>query len=209
MITARLSNAGIRRKINRYPIPTIIDKLRDGRGLLVVFVTEELIPNKPIGGERKGRRLITVEIAGGLNGKPEIITEGTVFNAMRKCDMRNNELGRLSPERRTVFPMDLREMLPENTRRNEEIIIVEIHIVHNGPKGRVGKTDESRGTDVESVTGKNLIKIKRDQIAFIKRCFMPGIPIKNRPGNLKSSKNKSKVNYRVQQRRNRKRVKSY
>ena len=79
--------------------------------------------------------------------------------------------------------MDLRIMLPKDTGRNEEIINIEVHVVHDRTDGRIAETGQNRRFDVESVAGENLIAEEGDELPLVEAGLDPAVPVEGRaPG---------------------------
>ena len=72
-------------------------------------------------------------------------------------------------------------MLPNQAVRDEEIIRIQVHIIHHGRKEGLHPNDLT-GFHIEGITGENFLEEEGDDITSIKRGLDTGGAVERRPG---------------------------
>ena len=97
-------------------------------------------------------------------------------------------LDRGRPEAGIILAVDLGEMLPQDPRRNEEIIDVEVHVVHDGTNGGIGKSGQDGGLEIESVAGKDLVAEEGDEGPLVEAGLNPTVAVKSGPPSIEAGR---------------------
>ena len=162
---------------------------RDIKRIGKILITKPLIHNKSISTERQ--RIDRQIINAGRDTK--IISNRTNIPATnRSGNLRDRILNRRNPSRLSIFTHQLFPMLPHNTIRHKKEISVNIQIIHHGSKQRL-HTGHHRGLKLESISGQNLIHIKRNNITNIIRQLHRMITPKCRTRQIQIGRIKSKA----------------
>nr|CAI9750275.1 hypothetical protein EFPHDIBJ_EFPHDIBJ_CDS_0011 [Microvirus sp.] len=166
---------------------------RHNKRVLEILVTEPLIHNQGIGPERKS-----------INRKARNTRRNTKIIGNRTnlptVSSRRNKLGNIvfrlrNPGGFRILAAKFLPVIPNQTIRHEEIIGVEIHVVHHRRKKSLHP--DNLGTfHLEGIARKNLFHIKRNNIAHIERRLHTCGTVKPRARNINMGI-KRKMRFRV------------
>nr|CAI9750414.1 hypothetical protein HNKKKWOX_HNKKKWOX_CDS_0008 [Microvirus sp.] len=139
---------------------------RNNKRVLQILVTEPLIHNESIGPERKSIHRKTRDT--GRNA--EIVSDRTNLPTVSR---RRNELGNIifrlrNPGGFRILTTKLFPVIPNQTIWHEEIVSVQIHIIHHRSQQGL-HTDNLRRLDLESIARKNFFQIEGNNVTNIKR----------------------------------------
>ena len=161
---------------------------RDIEGVREVLIAKPLIHNEGVGTEGEGvNRKVgntsrDTHVIGNRTNRP---------TAGRGSHLGNRILGRRNPSGLGILTHKLTPMLPDNAVGDKVKIGVQVKIIHHGSKQGL-KTSNHRSLHLESVTGKNLIHIERDNVSNVETEFNTMVTPKSATSNIKVSRIKSK-----------------
>ena len=166
-----------------------IEVLNFGNRGLKVLITEPIIPNPKVTNNGKGIK----PLGRNADGNTEVIIGGMRRDGGLPRDANrgfggDHSLGGRGPIAGGIFAVDLRIMLPKDTRRNEEIINIEVHVVHDRTDGRIAETGQNRRFDVESVAGENLIAEEGDELPLVEAGLDPAVAVKSGPLSIEAGR---------------------